>query len=127
MNAVKRWFERLPIGGKLTMLASLVSGLALLISGLLLTITDYSADQHEMQQRLQTQAQITARDSEAAVAFDDRDAATRSLSALSADQAIVAAETRHSDGQVLARYDRDAAATTDLSQLIHVQAEVILD
>ena len=41
MSAVKHWFERLPIGGKLTVLASVVSGLALLISGLLLTIADY--------------------------------------------------------------------------------------
>ena len=74
MIAVKPWFERLPIGGKLTLLAILVSGMALLLAGLVLTIADYRTDQQEMGRRLETQANITARDSEAAVAFDDREA-----------------------------------------------------
>lgn len=127
MSALKHWFERLPIGGKLTMLASLVSGLALLISGLFLTIADYRTDRQEMWRRLQTQAQITARDSEAAVAFDDDEAAARSLSALSADLAIVAAEIHYTDGNVLARYDRDLTAGADRDQLVHVHADIVLD
>ncbi|MBL8270344.1 response regulator [Steroidobacter sp.] len=127
MNAVKRWFERLPIGGKLTMLASLVSGLALLIAGLVLTIADYRTDQQEMWRRLHTQAQIVARDSEAAVAFDDHEAATRSLSALSADSAIVAAEIRHADGNVLAHHGRDVTAVADGDLYVHVSADIVLD
>jgi hypothetical protein len=41
MSSLKQWFERLPIGGKLTMLTILVSGMALLAAGLVLTIADY--------------------------------------------------------------------------------------
>ncbi|HEY0941915.1 MAG TPA: response regulator [Steroidobacter sp.] len=127
MSAVKHWFERLRLGGKLTVLTSVVSGLALLISGLLLTIAEYRTDQHEMWRRLQTQAQITARDSEAAVAFDDREAATRSLSALSADTAVVAAEIHCTDGEVLARYGPNLTDMSDLDEYIHVRADIMLD
>ncbi|GFE83924.1 hypothetical protein GCM10011487_59240 [Steroidobacter agaridevorans] len=124
---VKQWFERLPIGGKLTLLAILVSGMALLLAGLVLTIADYRTDQKEMWRRLETQANITARDSEAAVAFDDRDAATRSLSALSADSSIVAAEIHYAHGGVLARFGRDLSGAADREQFVHVHADIVLD
>ena len=127
MSPVKQWFERLPIGGKLTLLASLVSGMALLIAGVVLTVADYRIDQHELWRRLQTQAQITARDSEAAVAFDDQEAATRSLTALSADSAIVAAEIHYTGGEVLARYGRDLSNAADRDEFVHVEAEIVLD
>jgi two-component system, sensor histidine kinase and response regulator len=127
MNALKQWFERLPIGGKLTMLAILVAGMALLLAGLVLTVADYRADQQEMLRRLQTQAKITARDSAAAVAFDDREAATHSLSALSADTSIVSAEIHYVNGGMLAHFGRDLAAATDRARLVHVQTEILLD
>lgn len=127
MNPLKPWFERLSIGGKLTLLASLVSGMALLIAGLLLTLADYRLDHHEMRRRLETQAQITARDNEAAVTFDDHEAAGRSLSALSSDSAIVSAEIRHADGKVLARYGRELSTLAERKQLVHVEADIVLD
>ncbi|WP_116809146.1 hybrid sensor histidine kinase/response regulator [Steroidobacter cummioxidans] len=127
MNAMKQWFERLPIGGKLTMLAILVSGMALLLAGLVLTIADYRADQLEMSRRLHTQAKITARDSAAAVAFEDHEAAARSLSALSADSAIVAAEIRDANGDVLARYGGDLATAAEPDRFVHVQTDIVLD
>lgn len=127
MSAVKPWFERLPIGGKLTLLSILVSGMALLLAGLVLTIADYRADQQEMWRRLATQANITARDSEAAVAFDDREAAARSLSALSADPSIVAAEIHYAHGGVLARFGSELSATAEREQFVHVKADIVLD
>jgi two-component system, sensor histidine kinase and response regulator len=127
MNALKPWFERLPIGGKLTMLAILVAGMALLLAGLVLTVADYRADQQEMLRRLQTQAKITARDSAAAVAFDDHEAATRSLSALSADASIVSAEIHYANGGVLAHSGREFTAATDRDRFVHVQTEILLD
>ena len=127
MNALKNWFEKLPIRSKLTMLASLASGMALLIAGVVLAITDYRTDQHELLRRLQTQAQITAGDSAAAVAFEDHDAANRSLAALRADHAIVAAAIRRSDDLLLANYGSDLAAAQSNSDLIHVTADVVLD
>jgi signal transduction histidine kinase len=127
MNALKDWFEKLPIRSKLTMLASLASGMALLIAGVVLAITDYRTDQHELLRRLQTQAQITAGDSAAAVAFEDHDAAHRSLAALRADHAIVAAAIRRSDDLLLANYGSDLAAVQSNSDLIHVTADIVLD
>ena len=127
MDALKDWFEKLPIRSKLTMLASFASGMALLIAGVVLAITDYRTDQHELLRRLQTQAQITAGDSAAAVAFEDHDAADRSLAALRADQAIVAAAIRRTDDFLLAHYGGDLAAAQSNPALIHVTADVILD
>ncbi|WP_129775407.1 hybrid sensor histidine kinase/response regulator [Peristeroidobacter soli] len=127
MNGLKQWFERLPIGSKLTMLAILVAGMALLLAGVVLTIADYRADQQDMWVRLETQAKITARDSAAAVAFDDREAATRSLSALSADASIVAAEIHYASGGVLARFGRDLSAAPDRNELVHVRTDIELD
>jgi signal transduction histidine kinase len=126
MNAFQAWFEHLPIRGKLTLLASLSSGVALLLAGLVLAIADYRSDQNDLMRRLETQAQITARDSAAAVAFDDADAAKRSLSALSADKAFVAALIRRVDHSVLALYGPDPIANPN-PDLIHVEADIVLD
>ncbi len=109
------------------MLAILVAGMALLLAGLVLTVADYRADQQEMRRRLETQAKITARDSAAAVAFDDHEAATRSLSALSADSSIVTAEIHYASGGVLAHFGRDLTAVIDRNQFVHVQTEILLD
>jgi signal transduction histidine kinase len=126
MIAFQAWFEHLAIRGKLTLLASLSSGVALLLAGLVLAIADYRTDQIDLLHRLQTQAEITARDSAAAVAFDDADAAKRSLSALTADTAFVAGTIRRVDGSVLALYGPDLTARPD-EDLIRIQADIVLD
>ena len=130
MSAFQAWFEHLAIRGKLTLLASLSSGVALLLAGLVLAIADYRSDQNDLLRRLETQAQIAARDSAAAVAFDDVDAAKHSLSALSADKAFVAAAIRRVDGSVLALFGPDLTAPPDGQpdgNLIHIEANVVLD
>ncbi|MET0533167.1 MAG: response regulator [Steroidobacter sp.] len=126
MSAPRSWFEHLPIRGKLTLLASLSSGVALLLAAVVLAITDYRTDYNEMLRRLETQAQITARDSAAAVALDDDAAATRSLTALSADSAIVAAAIRRTDGSVLAFHGPTLVANAH-RDLIHIESNVVLD
>ena len=126
MNTFQAWFEHLAIRGKLTLLASLSSGFALLLAGLVLAIADYRSDQKDLLHRVETQAQIAARDTAAAVAFDDADAARRSLAALSADTAFVAAAIRRMDHSVLALYGPDLTARPD-GDLIHIQTEVVLD
>jgi signal transduction histidine kinase len=126
MNAFQAWFEHLAIRGKLTLLASLSSGVALLLAGFVLAITDYRTDHNDLLRRLETQAQIAARDSAAAVAFDDADAAKQSLSALSADTALVAGAIRRVDGSVLALYGPDLIAKPN-EDLIHIEASVVLD
>ena len=126
MKTFQSWFEHLPIRGKLTLLASLSSAVALLLAGFVLAIADYRTDHNELLHRLETQAQITARDSAAAVAFDDSDAATKSLSALAADTAIVAAAIRRVDGSLLALHGPDLIATPD-PDLIQVDTAIVLD
>lgn len=106
MKIFKRWLGSLPIRTKLMLFAGLACGMALLLAGIVLTIADYRSARSALLERLQTQAEITARNSSAAVAFDDTQAATRTLEALSADRAIVAAEILRKDGTLLAQHGR---------------------
>src|SRR5258708_34209722 len=82
------------------------SGVAWLVAGIVLTLADYYSNRDALVQRLQVQAEITARNSTAAVAFDDTQAATHTLEALSADRAIIAAEILRKDGTLLAKHGR---------------------
>jgi signal transduction histidine kinase/ActR/RegA family two-component response regulator len=106
MNVLQRRLGSLPIRGKLMLLASLASGLALLAAGIVLMFVDYHAGRRALLHRLQTQAEITASNSSAALAFNDAEVATRTLEALSADRAIVASEILREDGTLLAQYGR---------------------
>jgi len=137
MNGLQRWLGSLPVRGKLMLLASFASGVALLLAGVVLTFTDYQSNWGSLVQRLQVQAEIAARNSSAAVAFDDPQAASRTLEALSADPAIVAAEILRKDGTLLAKSGRAmneearkfaevGVAHTELDGLIHVNAAVTL-
>jgi two-component system sensor histidine kinase/response regulator len=137
MNKLKRWLGSLPVRGKLMLLASFASGVALLLAGIVLSFTDYQSNRSGLVQRLQVQAEITARNSSAAVAFDDPPTAAHTLEALSADRAIVAAEILRKDGTLLAKYGRDmgeearkfpsiGVAHTEPDGLIHVNAAVTL-
>ena len=127
MSPLQVWFERRPIRTKLTMLAGLASGVALLIAGIVLAINDYHTDRHELFNRLQTQADIVARDSAAAAAFDDSEAASRSLQALNADRAVVAATIQRADGSVLASQGIDGTVASNVSGLFQVQSNINLD
>jgi signal transduction histidine kinase/DNA-binding response OmpR family regulator len=134
MNALKRWLESLPMRGKLILLASFASGMALLLAGAIIAIADMRSDHQALTHRLQTQAEITARNSAAAVAFDDADAATLTLKALAADQAIAGAEILRRDGSRLAQYGALIAKQlgTDSSagqseNLVLVSANILLD
>ncbi len=137
MNAMNRWLGSLPIKGKLMLLASFASGVALLLAGIVLMLADYHSNRRALVDRLQVQSEITARNSAAAVTFDDPKVATTTLEALSADHAIVAADILREDGSVLATYGRTMtskarysqnldAAHTDPDGLIHVSAAVSL-
>jgi two-component system sensor histidine kinase/response regulator len=134
---LKLWLGSLPVRAKLMLLASFASGVALLLAGIVLTLADYQSNRSALVQRLQVQAEITARNSSAAVAFDDTPAATHTLEALSADRAIVAAEILRKDGTLLAKYGRAMSeearkfpsigeAHTEPDGLIHVNAAVTL-
>lgn len=138
MSSLRRQLGSLPVRGKLMVLATLSSTMALLAAGVALSIVDYQSGKRALVQRLHTQAEITARNSAAALAFDDPASAAATIEALSADSAIVAAEIVRLDGTVLGSYGRamDAAARkppatagmrAESAGLIHVDAPVKLD
>jgi signal transduction histidine kinase/CheY-like chemotaxis protein len=91
------------IRGKLMLLTSLSSGLALIIAGLAIGATAWRDGHRNLEQRATTQARITASNSIAAVAFDDAPAAAKALESLRAADEVVAAEIRRADGSVLSR------------------------
>jgi two-component system sensor histidine kinase/response regulator len=126
MNRLKHALGSLPVRAKLMLLASFASGVALLLAGGVLTLTDFQSNRRGLVQRLEVQAEIAARNSSAAVAFDDPQAALHTLKALSADRAIVAAEILRKDGTLLAKYPNASVAHTALETLIHVDATVVL-
>jgi two-component system sensor histidine kinase/response regulator len=119
---MKRAFARLPIRIKIVLLASLSSAMALIIAGGAIAYTDYVSGKRALFHRLQTQAQITATHSAAAVAFDDADAAGHALEALRADRAIMAAEILRADGTRLAKKE----FLRELGN-VHVVASVVLE
>ena len=110
IQTFRQWVASLPIRVKLMVLASFASGTALLLAGGILSVAEYRSDQQRLVQRLQTQADITARNTAAALAFDDAEAATLTVQALAADQAIMAAEVLRLDGTKLAQYQRSSRA-----------------
>src|SRR3954451_15168292 len=101
MSAIHQWLGSLPIRGKLMLLATFASGIALVLAGAVLAVADYHSGRVALLRRLQTQAEITARNSAAALAFEDAKAAGSTLAALAADHAIVAAEILRMDATPL--------------------------
>ncbi|MEP7246284.1 MAG: response regulator [Gammaproteobacteria bacterium] len=120
----------LPIRSKLMLLAMLTSGGALLVSGGVHTVTDFRSGERQLLHRLQTQAEISARNSAAAVAFDDPEAAGRTLDALRADPAITRAEIVREDGTPFV--DRKMAPApvgeegSGAGDLAYVHADILL-
>jgi len=103
------WLASIPIRGKLMLLASLASATALVIAAIIISVMDYRQGRYALFHRLQTQADVVAIGTAAAVAFDDEAAADRALDALAADHAIVQAVVFRSDGSRLAERQFDFA------------------
>jgi two-component system sensor histidine kinase/response regulator len=135
MRVLKYWMDSLPIRGKLIFLATFASGMALLLAGIVIAVADYRVDQRALQNRLQIQADIAARNSAASVAFDDADAAASTLKALAADKSVMRADIIRRDGSTLSCYTRpqDARSTAaalmplDLDDSVHVNSQILLD
>lgn len=125
---MNRWLASLPIRGKLILLAALSSSLSLLIAGTILTWVNYSSKVESLLHRLQTQAEITALNSTAAVAFDDTAAALRTLNALTADKATISAQIERADGSILAQAGfRSQPESASSADYVQVRADVVLD
>jgi len=120
-----KWLTALRIRAQLMLVMGVAIGMALLIAGAVFAITNYQSGHRALTQRLQTQADITAINSSAAVAFDDAEAATRTLKGLSADRAIVQAELLRADGSPLAS-ERFGGMRPPDTKFVEVSADVML-
>ena len=79
---MKQWLSRIPLRGKLLLLAAVVTGIALVLAGVVLVYFAHAASSEALLHRLETQARIMALNSSAALAFEDTSAARSTLDAL---------------------------------------------
>src|SRR6266704_3610522 len=96
--------QNLSIKGKLMLITMLTSSAALVLSSASFLIYDLISFRHLLTLDLMTQAQIIGYNSAAAMAFRDEAAATATLSALTAEEDIVAAVLYSPDGTIFAHY-----------------------
>lgn len=120
---MKDWIVARRIRAQLMLIVGVAVSMALLMAGAVVAFTAFHDGRHALTARLETQAQIIATNSAAAVAFDDADAATKTLAALGADQAMLSAELLHPDGTRLAMVELRKPATNH-SGFVEVEADV---
>jgi signal transduction histidine kinase len=103
MSSIRNW----PIPKRLTWMNMLVSGAALLLAGVGLFAYDLFSFRVSAARDLGVQAQIIGSNSISALAFDDPQAAAKTLAALQAAPHVSSAEIYRADGRLFANYDRD--------------------
>jgi methyl-accepting chemotaxis protein len=99
-------FQSMPFRAKLTVLVITATALALVLVGVAVVAFDYVGMREGILREVRTEADISANNSTAALAFDDQDTATEVLAALQADPNLVAAATYTADGRLFATYRR---------------------
>jgi hypothetical protein len=92
---------------KLISIIMFTSITALLLTGTIVIIWGQKTVRRSMVENLQTQAEITAENCKAALAFEDVDDATETLKALRAQNSVVLAEIHTKSGEEFAFYSRD--------------------
>ena len=120
-------FADIPIQHKVTSIILLTSCVAILIASGVFIIGDTIHSRSELVRELSTVAEITGRNSTAAVLFQDEAVASETLSALGTMPNIIAASIVTPDDQVSALYlpeDRGATDTTAEGPEDRVQNEV---
>lgn len=105
-------FKNAPLRQKLTWLTTICSVVALTSTAIALGAYEWYFYRRTTMSHLVTTCAITARNSAAALAFANTDDATRILSALDAEPAIIAAALHDVSGRRLAMYRRPGADTT---------------
>jgi signal transduction histidine kinase len=95
-------------GLKLTILMTVVSGLAAAVVAGALVVLEVNRVLHDAIEAVSAQGRVTAANSTAALDFDDKDAARATLAGLAAVPEFTVAEIRKPDGSLFARYERSA-------------------
>jgi signal transduction histidine kinase/ActR/RegA family two-component response regulator len=97
-------FNNLPIRGKLMTIVLVTAGVVSIIAFAAFFVYESSGDWKENHERLTTIAKIAGMNGAVTIIFNDQQAATETLSALSAEPSIIAAYILKSDHQLLAEY-----------------------
>jgi PAS domain S-box-containing protein len=103
-------FKNLPIKQKLVVILLATTTAALLITGTGIVISDTLLFRRSMERDLSALAEIVGDNSTAALVFNDPRVATQTLSALRVRQHMVTACLYSADGNLFARYTRNASA-----------------
>lgn len=103
---MRRRFRSLPIGEKLRLVLMLVAASALLVYASLTLIHGLREVEQFNRENLQALLDVTARNLEAPLVFNDGRAAQDTLRALSADPAVIEVLVSDAQGQLFARYLR---------------------
>jgi signal transduction histidine kinase/CheY-like chemotaxis protein len=111
MKAIPR-FSDLSIRQKLTGVNLLTMGFALLTASAAFVAYEVVVFRERLVRHMAAQAEIVGYNSASAVIFKDKDAATKTLTALRAETQVVAAGIYLPDGQVFATYSRDKGTPT---------------
>lgn len=114
-----RWFKSWPIETKLTGLALLSSGLALLVVVIAFIINDQISVRGMIETRMAALADVIGTNSTAALSFKDQQAARDTLAALRQEPHIVFAFTLDSDRHLFASYTNEhlSEMPSDLPEL----------
>jgi signal transduction histidine kinase len=105
-----RFLRNAPIRLKLVLLVLLTTGGALAVASAILVTVDRVRFQSDMEKDLTALAEIVARNTTAALSFNDEKAAAETLSALNAVTSIEAAAVYGRQGEVFARFVRPGRA-----------------
>ncbi len=105
-------FADIPIQDKVTSIILLTSCVAILIASGVFITGDTIYSRRELVRELSTVAEITGRNSAAAVLFDDQPAAEETLAALSTMPNVIVAAIMRNDGRAFATYAMATASET---------------
>ena len=110
---------------KLTRMNLLVSGTALLTACAAFVAYDLATFRESLVRNLSVEAEIIGANSVAALEFDDRGSAEKTLSALSASPNIVSAGIYEPNGRLFAAYSRDGGKRRPRPQRLGVKRKPI--
>ena len=99
-------FQSMSFRTKLTVLVTTATALALVLVGTAVVVFDYVQMRKGILREVTTQANISASNSTAALAFEDPEAAAEVLAALEADPYLIAAGTYDHSGELFASFRR---------------------
>jgi signal transduction histidine kinase/CheY-like chemotaxis protein len=110
LRRIAAWHGRLSLARKLTLIGVLTSVVSLVIAMAVVLAWDLSSARTRLVRDTGMLADVIGSNSTAAIAFNDADAASEIIRALSVNESIVSAAIWTKDGTQLAHYDRKGTA-----------------